>query len=88
MRMLKAAEKIAKLKTIRLRTPMKPFFIEILNFLAWADNKISLGAFEVFSANLSAPTVSPLSIFFNNQPLFVQKAKPLQPNPTIFGIGI
>ena len=70
---------------------MKPFFIEILNFLAWADNKISFGAFGgIFGQFISFHfgTVSPLSIFFINQQSFLQEAKPLQPNPTICGIEI
>jgi hypothetical protein len=33
--------------------PMKPFFIEILNF--WANGQINSVAFGVFSAKLSAP---------------------------------
>ena len=38
--------------------PMKPFFIEIQNFCAWAvklGRHINSGAFGVFSAKLSAP---------------------------------
>ena len=44
--------------------PMKPFFIEIQNFWAWADKlgKKILGHFG---------TVSPLSIFSIVQPLFL-----------------
>ena len=34
-------------------------------------------------------TVKPLSMFFINQPLFLQKTKPIHPNPEyLFGIGI
>ena len=67
---------------------MKPFFIEILNFLAWADNKISFGAFGgIFGQFISTHfgTVSPLSIFFINQLLFLQETNPLYPNPKFFG---
>ena len=39
-----------------------------------------LGAFGVFSTDLSADTVSPLSMFSINQPLFLQKTKPLHRN--------
>jgi hypothetical protein len=64
---------------------MKPFFIEIPNFWAWADNLADkfwdicgiLGRF--ISTHFG--TVSPLSMFFINQPLFLQKTKPLYPNP-------
>jgi hypothetical protein len=43
---------------------MKPYFIEITNFWAWADKfgGICIG-------------------FSINQPLFLQKTKPLYPNP-------
>ena len=40
------------LLTMDYRRPMKPFFIEIQNFWAWADNSV---AFVVFLAELSAP---------------------------------
>ena len=37
--------------------PMKPFFIKIPNFRAWADNfgQINFGAFGIFLADLLAP---------------------------------
>jgi hypothetical protein len=53
-----------------------------------------LGAFGVFMADwrfisTHFGTVSPLSMFSINQPLFLQKTKPLYPNPKyLFGIGI
>ena len=56
--------------------PMKSFFIEIPKLLDLGRQfgQINLGAFGVFSDNLSAP------IFFINKPLFLQKAKPLYPD--------
>jgi hypothetical protein len=55
--------------------------------------QIHFGTFGVFSTDLSAlghfGTVSPLFMFSINQPLFLQKPKPLYPNPNFFfGIGI
>ena len=69
---------------------MKPFFIEIANFWAWADN---LGICGIFGRFISTHfgTVSPLSMFPINQPFLLQKkTKPLYPNPKylLFGIGI
>ena len=55
-----------------------------------ADNLGNIGVFGVFSADLSAPffgTVSPLSMFSNNQPLSLQKTKPLY-HKYLFGIWI
>ena len=50
--------------------PMKPFFIEILNLWAWADK--FWGIWGIFGRFISTHfvTVSPLSMFFINQPLF------------------
>ena len=63
-----------------------PIFIEIQNVWAWADKlgRKNLRHLEyLFLADLSAPTVtvSPLSIFSINQPLFLQKTQPLYPYP-------
>ena len=70
--------------------PMKPFFIEILNFWAWADKFWSICGIWCFFGqfiNTHFGTVSPLSMFFINQPLFLQKSKPLYQNPKyLFGI--
>ena len=59
---------------------MKPFFIEIQNFWAWADKlgKKILGHlfFWFFAQNNTTThfgTVSPLSMFTIIQPLFLQK---------------
>ena len=51
---------------------MKPFFIEIPNFWAWADN---LGILDMFGHFISTHfgTVTPLSIFSTNQPSILQK---------------
>ena len=49
------------------------------------------GIWGIFSRIISTHfgTVSPLSMFSTNQPLFLQKTKPLYPNPKyLFGIGI
>ena len=69
--------------------PKKPFFIEIPNFWAWADNLgryifMYLGYFQpIISTHFG--TLSPLSMFSTNH----QKTKPLYPNPEYwFGIGI
>jgi hypothetical protein len=67
---------------------MKPFFIEIPNFLAWADN--FLGICGIFSQFISTHlgTVSPLSMFSINQPLFLQKNKPYIQIPNVYlGLG-
>ena len=68
------------------RTPNGAFFHPYpkLSGLSRQFWQIYFGAFRVFSANLSAPlfgTMSPLYIFSINQPLFLQKIKPLYPNP-------
>ena len=63
---------------------MKPFFIKIPNFWAWADK--FWGIWGIFGQYISTQfgTVSPLSMFSNNQPLY-----PLYPNPKyLFRIGI
>ena len=68
-----------------LRTPNEAFFIKIPNFWAWADK--FWGIFEQFISTQFG-TVSPLSMFSINQPLFLQKTKPLYPNPKcLFGIA-
>ena len=69
--------------------PMKPFFIKVPNFWAWADT--FWGVWGVFKWFISTHfgTVSPLSMVSINQPLFLQKTKPLYLNPKyLFGIGI
>ena len=55
--------------------PMKPFFIKIRNIRPWAHN---LGRLDIFDQFIRTHfgTVSPLSMFFINQPLFLQKTKP------------
>ena len=70
---------------------MKPFFIKIPNFWAWANNLGGqilwlLGRLGYFRMIISAHfgTVGSLSMFSINQPLFPQKTKPLYPNPQIF----
>ena len=77
--------------------PMKPFFIEIQNFLGLGRQigLINSGAFGVFLAELSASilvqctAVSPLPMFSIISPLFLQKTKPLYPHPKyLFGIEI
>ena len=67
---------------------MKPFFIEIQNFWAWADKFWSnCGIFGHFISSHFG-TVSPLSMFSIIQPLFLQRTKPLYPNPKYFlGLG-
>ena len=66
---------------------MKPFFIEIPNFWVWTDGRYILGDLGFISTYFG--TVSPLSLFSINQPLFLQETEPLYPNPKYsFGIGI
>ena len=72
---------------------MKPFFIEIPNFWDWADKWADKfwDIWGIFGRNISTHfgTVSPLYMFSNIQPLFLQKTKPLYPHPKcLFGIGI
>ena len=72
---------------------MKPFFIEIQNFWAWADKlgRKLWGIWGIFGQTISTHfgTVSPLSTFSIIQPLFLHKTKPLYPHPKyLFGIGI
>ena len=65
--------------------PMEPFFIK--NF--WANT--FWGIWDIFGRFISTyfGTVSSLSMFSINQPLFLQKTKPLYPNPKyLFGIRI
>ena len=68
---------------------MKPFFIEIQNFWAWADN--FWGIWGIFGQliNTRFGTVRPLSMFSIIQSLFLQKTEPLHTHPKcLFGIGI
>ena len=68
---------------------MKPFFIEIPNFWAWADNFWGIWVFLEQFIIPHLGTVSPFSMFSIDQPVFLQKTKPLHPNPKhLFGIGI
>ena len=54
--------------------PMKPFFIEIQNFWAWADKFWGiLGTIVGRTISTHFGTVSPLSMFSIIQPLFLQK---------------
>ena len=69
------------------------FFIEIQTFglgqTIWADK--FWGIWGIFCQFITTHfvTVCPLCMFSINQPLFLQKTKPLYPNPKyIFGIGI
>jgi hypothetical protein len=54
---------------------MTPFFIEIPNFWAWADQ--FLGIWGIFGQTISThfSTGNPLSMFSIIQPLFLQKTK-------------
>ena len=63
--------------------PIKPFFIEMQNFWASADKFWDIwGIFcQTISTNFASHTVSPLFMFAINKPLFLQKTKPLYPNP-------
>ena len=55
--------------------PMKPFFIEIPTFQAWADK--FWGIWSIFGQFISTHfgTVGSLSMFSINQPLFLHKSK-------------
>ena len=68
--------------------PMKPFFIKIPNFWAWAD-KFG-GIWGIFSQTINSDfcTASPLCMFSINQPLFLQKLSLYIQIPNIyFGLG-
>jgi hypothetical protein len=76
-----------------LRTPRESFFRKSQNFglgqTLWA--KKFGGIWGIFGRFISTHfvTVSPLSMFSIYQPLFLQKTKPLYPNPKyLFGIGV
>jgi hypothetical protein len=67
---------------------MKPFLIEIPNFGLW-QTILADKFWCIFGRTISTHfgTVSPLSMFSINQPLFLQITKPLYPNPKyLFGI--
>ena len=72
--------------------PMKLFFIEIPNFglvqTFWTVHFVGFGVFRpIYQHHFVA--VSLLSMFFINQPLFLQKERHLHPNTKcLFGIGI
>ena len=72
--------------------PMKLFFIEIPNFglvqTFWTVHFVGFGVFRpIYQHHFVA--VSLLSMFFINQPLFLQKERHLNPNTKcLFGIGI
>ena len=71
------------------RRPMKPLFIEIQNFWAWADK--FWGIWGIFGQTISTHfgTVSPLSMLSINQPLFLQTTMLLYLHPKyLFGIRI
>ena len=58
-------------------------------FLAWADNFEAFGVFYSQFISTHFGTVSPVSMFSINQPLFLQKTKHLYSNiKYLFGIGI
>ena len=87
-----------------LPAPMKPLIIPTTDYgrpilmksqtfglgqTNWADKFWDI--WGIFGQTISTHfgTVSPLSMFSINQPLFLQKTKPLYPNPKYsFGIGI
>ena len=73
-----------------LRTPRESFSKKILNFWASVDILGHLGYFwPIYQHPAHYGTVSPMSMFSINQPLFLQNTKPLYPNPKyLFGIGI
>ena len=67
---------------------MNNFLIEIQKFRAWADK--FWGIWGIFGQFISTHfgTVTPLSMFSINQPLFLQKTKPLYPNLKYYlGLG-
>ena len=69
---------------------MNPFFIEIPNFWAWANNlgRYILGHFWYFRPILVLWVPWIVHVFYN-QSLYLQKTKPLYPHPKyLFGIGI
>ena len=76
---------------------MKPFFIEIPNFWAWAAvgqtnwaDKF-LGIWRIFGQTISTHfgTVNPFSMISIIQPLFLLKTKPLYPKSKyLFGVEI
>jgi hypothetical protein len=77
-----------------LQTPNEAFFLSKsqtfgLGQTTWADNFGGIwGIFGWFIGSHLA-TVSPLSMFSINKPLFLQKPKSLYPDPKyLFGIGI
>ena len=73
--------------------PIKPFLLKSRTFglgqTNWADK--FWGVWGIFDKTITTHfgTVSPLSMFSNIQPLFLQKTKPLYPFPKyLFGIRI
>ena len=64
---------------------MKPFFIEIQNFWAWAD-ELGRKIWGIFGRTISTHfgTVSPYSMFSIIQPLLLQKFTPLYPHSQYF----
>ena len=73
----------------RLRTSNEAFFQQNPQLLGMGRQFWGiLGTFGQFTSTHFG-TVSPLSMFSFNQSLFLQKTKPLYPNPKyLFGIGI
>jgi hypothetical protein len=71
---------------------MKSFFIEMPNFWAWAENLTDnfIVIWGIFGQFISThfDTVSPLSMFFINQPLFLPKLSIyIQIQNTYLGVG-
>ena len=65
-------KKISRVLSTDHGRTINPFFIEIPNFWAWVGNSGGIsGRFRL----------STLSMFSSNQSLFLQKTKPLYPNP-------
>ena len=64
---------------------MKPFSSKYQTFgqgqTIWADKFLGIWGTFVRFVGTHFGTVSPLSLFSNNQPLFLQKTKLLYPNP-------
>ena len=84
----KSAPKSSHAEEHGLRTPNEAFFHQSPKLLSLGRKfgKINFWAFGLFLADLSATILSMFSI---NQQLFLQKTKPLYPNPKyLFGIGI
>ena len=65
--------------------PMKPFFIEIQNFWAWAGKFWGIWSIFGQTINTHFGTVTPFSMFSIIQPLFLQKlCLHTYPHPNIY----